>query len=191
MISEPSIEGWILFDWGGTLMRDFPEYKGPMAGWPKVEPLPHAETVLPILRSRWRLALATNAADSDENAIRAALRRGGLSPLIDKIFCFRNLGHRKPSREFFERIMESLCIDCSGLVMVGDDFETDCMGANRSGIRAVWLNETGSETRRGNMLRTIHRLPDLPRVLGERLFREEAPPCGSAAPEEPATPLNR
>jgi putative hydrolase of the HAD superfamily len=33
----------LLFDWGDTLMRVFPEYVGPMAAWPKVEAMPHAE----------------------------------------------------------------------------------------------------------------------------------------------------
>ncbi len=27
----------ILFDWGDTLMRVFPEYDGPMYAWPRVE----------------------------------------------------------------------------------------------------------------------------------------------------------
>jgi FMN phosphatase YigB (HAD superfamily) len=41
------------------------------------------------------------------------------------------------------------------------------MGANRCGIRAVWLNERGSETRVGEMYRTIHDFRDLPRALDE------------------------
>ena len=56
----------VLFDWGNTLMRDFPEARGPMADWPRVETLPGVEEVLRQLRPRWTLALATNAVASDE-----------------------------------------------------------------------------------------------------------------------------
>ena len=34
MKREPSC---ILFDWGDTLMRVFPEFEGPMFTWPRVE----------------------------------------------------------------------------------------------------------------------------------------------------------
>ena len=81
--------GCILFDWGDTLMRDFREFSGPMASWPEVRALPGAGEVLSALRPHWRLALATNAADSSEAEIRDALERVDLSPLIDKVYCFR------------------------------------------------------------------------------------------------------
>ena len=36
----------VLFDWGDTLMRDFPEFSGPMASWSHVEALPNVKEVL-------------------------------------------------------------------------------------------------------------------------------------------------
>ena len=78
----------LLFDWGNTLMRDFPEYHGPMANWPEIACLPNARETLAVLHADWLIGLATNAADSNEDQIWAALARGGLEPFVDQVFCF-------------------------------------------------------------------------------------------------------
>lgn len=36
----------VLLDWGDTLMRDFPEFSGPMAAWHHVEAVPNVREVL-------------------------------------------------------------------------------------------------------------------------------------------------
>jgi HAD superfamily hydrolase (TIGR01509 family) len=160
---------WLLFDWGDTLMRDNPTMPGPMVTWPKVEIVPGAVEVLTSLKPKWGLAIATNAAASDEAQIWAALKRVGLDPLIEKIYCFRKIGHKKPSQEFFTYILQDLGLTVDEVVMVGDAFEADVLGANRAGIRAVWLNERSGELRTGEMHRTIRGLIELPQVLEDLL----------------------
>jgi putative hydrolase of the HAD superfamily len=163
----PSDKPCLLFDWGDTLMRVWPDYDGPMATWPRVEALPHVVETLARLGADWRMALATNAAASEEGEIWQALARVGLDRLLDKVYCYRTIGHKKPSREFFDYILHDLKLGCESVFLVGDDFEADVMGANRCGIRAVWLNEQGDETRTGEMYRTIHDFRDLPKALAE------------------------
>ena len=80
----------VLFDWGDTLMRDFPDFTGPMAAWTHVEAIPNVRQVLVELQPQWTLALATNSIDSDEAAIWKALARVGLHSLLDKVFCFQH-----------------------------------------------------------------------------------------------------
>jgi HAD superfamily hydrolase (TIGR01509 family) len=155
----------LLFDWGDTLMRVFPEFDGPMAAWPKVEVMPYANQVLAELRIRSALALATNAADSEEAEIRAALARVGLDKLLDKVYCYRKIGHKKPSKEFFEYILADLRIKESQAIMVGDDFEADVVGANKCGIRAIWYNLRTVEKHESAMHQTINDLRSLPQVL--------------------------
>ena len=157
----------LLFDWGDTLMRVFPDYDGPMVAWPRVEALPHVLDVLTQLCPDWRMALATNAAASTEEEIWTALGRVGLDRLLEKVYCFHTIGHKKPSREFFDTILRDLKLDHESVFLVGDDFEADVLGANRCGIRAVWLNEHSDEARVGEMYRTIHDFRDLPRALQE------------------------
>ena len=146
-------------------MRDFSEFSGSMASWPYVEALPNVKKVLVELRPQWTLALATNAIDSDEKAIREALDRVGLSSLLDKVYCFQNIGHSKPTPDFFDYIVKDLLMDRCRMVMVGDDFEKDVLGANRSGIRSIWFNESSDEMRIGKMYETIFDFRSLPDVL--------------------------
>ncbi len=157
----------LLFDWGDTLMRVYPEYDGPMCDWPRVAAMPDAVRVLTGLRGSWRLALATNAADSDAGQIEAALARVGLADLLERIYCFRSTGVRKPSKAFFEHILADLGVPASGVVMVGDDYEADALGAIGVGIRAVWLNSKGGPRHEGDRLRTISSLAELPEALKE------------------------
>ena len=134
-------KGSILFDWGDTLMRVFPEYTGPMKDWPRLEAVPGAVDMLDGLHEDWILALATNAADSDEADIRAALRRVDLERRLDKVYCFKTIGYRKPSPEFFDFILKDLGLPAERVIMVGDDLEADVLGARRAGLRAVWFNQ--------------------------------------------------
>jgi len=152
----------ILFDWGDTIMRDFPEFIGPMIMWPKVEALPDVREVLEELGSSWTLCLATNAADSTEELIWRALERVCLKGSFDKVYCAKNVGHRKPTPEFYIHILTDLCVRKESAIMVGDNFDTDVLGANKNGIRGIWLNEKTTEKRNGAMYKTIHELRALP-----------------------------
>ena len=49
--------------------------------------------------------------------------------------------------------------------MVGDGFEKDVLGANQSGIRGIWFNESSDEVRVGKMYRTIFDFRSLPEAL--------------------------
>jgi len=155
---------WVLFDWGDTLMRTL-DYPGPMCTWPQVDVVPGAVALLSSLHGKVGIALATNAADSQEEEIRQALVRGGLSPFVDRIFCFRSVGLRKASPPFFTHIATQLEVPVSRLVMVGDDFEQDVTAAGTAGIKAVWFNERTHESRIGADVWTIHALTELPQVL--------------------------
>ena len=80
------MDRYLLFDWGDTLMRDFPDRSGPMADWPTVEAMPSIVAALEALHGRVGLAVATNAADSEPEQIRRALARGGLLHFFETIF---------------------------------------------------------------------------------------------------------
>jgi FMN phosphatase YigB (HAD superfamily) len=155
----------ILFDWGDTLMRVFPEYDGAMADWPQVEALPGALETLAVLHPSYTLAVATNAQNSDEGEIWRALRRVGLANQLDKVYCFRSIGYLKPSKEFFAYILADLRLSTDAVIMVGDDWESDIVGANRAGLRAVWLNEQNGRETNYDRVQTIHSLLDLTGAL--------------------------
>ena len=162
---EHPLKGCILFDWGDTLMRDFKEFHVPMKDWPHVEAIPGAAEILSSLHADWSLAIATNADISTEADIRAALNRVKLDKWVGKIYCFKNIGHAKPSLEFYQFILHDLDLPLKSIFMVGDNFEADVLGANRCGIRAVWFNARDMESRSSEMVKTIHHLKELPSIL--------------------------
>ena len=137
----------VLFDWGDTVMQVFPEYPGPMENWPRVEAVPGVREAIVGIRRHALVGLATNAADSDEQSIRRALRLAELDALFDHIFCFDTVGHRKPTETFYRTVLGNLGLPAARVYMVGDDFEVDVMGANAVGIRAVWLNRLTPDVR--------------------------------------------
>jgi len=153
--------GCLLFDWGDTLMRDFKEFNGPMKDWPRVEAVSGAAEMLAALHPDWTLALATNANDSVEVGIWSALQRVNLHKLLDKVYCFKKIGYKKPSMEFYQYILDDLKLTPRSIVMVGDNYETDVLGANACGMRAIWFNEHSLEVRENDLHRTIHDLRTL------------------------------
>ena len=132
-----------IFDWGATLMVDFPGAKGPMSRWDKVAAVEGARETLAALHRKAGCYLATNAQDSKESDIVTALQRVGLADHIDRVFCFENVGHRKPSPAFFDTILHMIGATPSHTVMVGDSLDTDVAGALAAGLHGIWYNPTG------------------------------------------------
>jgi len=156
---------WLLFDWGDTLMRVYPKVRGPMTSWPRVAAVPGAAASLASLSARYHLAVATNAADSDEDQIRAALKRGGLDTWIEQIFCARNLGFQKPQAEYFQAIIKRLISPPNHMVMIGDSYSSDVQGAVQAGLSAIWFNPLSKEQRQGAGYCTVHGLSEIETVL--------------------------
>ena len=128
-----------LFDWGDTLMVNFPDQSGKMCDWPIVEPIDGALETLEYLSKHYRVYIATNAADSSEQEIQQAFSRVGLDKFISGYFCKANLGVDKASPEFFPTIISRLNVPASSITMIGDTLEKDITPALKSGINAIWF----------------------------------------------------
>jgi len=74
----------LIFDWGDTIMRDSPHRTDAMYLWPSVEVVEGAEEVLRSFHNCKTIALATNAAQSDDAMIRKALARVNLESYFSK-----------------------------------------------------------------------------------------------------------
>ncbi|HEX7976823.1 MAG TPA: HAD family hydrolase, partial [Anaerolineales bacterium] len=101
------------------------------------------------LHPSWLLAVATNAADSTEAKIRAAFDRANISPWIDRIFCIRSVGFKKPSLEFFQLIRDDLQLAPEKMLLVGDDFEVDILG--RTGPACARSGSTRAQMKFGKV----------------------------------------
>jgi FMN phosphatase YigB (HAD superfamily) len=158
---------FVMFDWGDTIMKEEPTLKTPMYQWPTVEAVDGVEEVLSTIHTQSMIVMATGSDQSDEADIRLALQRVNLDKYFDRIFCFKNTGLRKPSEGFYRYILDNLKATPSDVLMVGDNFESDILGANYVGISGIWLNQKNTEERRGEQYRTIHCLRDLLLFLNE------------------------
>ncbi|TEW52981.1 HAD family hydrolase [Psychromonas algicola] len=134
-----------LFDWGDTLMVDFPGIAGKMCDWPTVEIVDGAKETLQILSKQARIFIATGAANSTELDIKSAFQRVGLDPFISGYFCEENIGIAKGSTDFLRAILNTLDIDTESVAMVGDSFDKDIKPATMLGIRSFWFK--GDDTK--------------------------------------------
>ena len=139
----------VFLDWGDTLMVDDGSQKGPMAAWPEVKAVDGAQEALQSLRERYRLIVATNADESDERDVRAALYRVNLDFLVDAVVSSRDVGARKPDPFFFRAALlraghNGVPLHASRAVMVGDSWPNDVAGASKAGMRTIWLNPSGT-----------------------------------------------
>lgn len=125
----------LLFDWGNTLMIDFPDEKGPMFTWSKIKTVKHAQKVLQNLNKKYRCCIATNAKDSSKEEIIKALKRGRINKYISEIYCYKEIGFEKSSKEYFQKIIENA--PKKEFLMIGDVLESDIIGANKFGLDAI------------------------------------------------------
>ncbi|MDD4847240.1 MAG: HAD-IA family hydrolase [Bacteroidales bacterium] len=131
----------IIFDWGDTVMRDFPEKPGPMYTWDTVLWIPGMKNVLESLKNNYTLIIATNAGESDTDAMKRALRRIDAEKYFRYFYSSKDLGVEKPDKRFFINIATEVGIDPEDMMMVGNSYEKDIIGASIAGMKTVFFNE--------------------------------------------------
>ncbi len=135
-----SILSTLVFDWGNTVMVDLPQHHGKMKDWPHVQALDGVELTLSELSNDYKIVLATNAEDSNTTDIREALDRVNLGKYLTQIFSYHDLRVKKPEVVFFHKIQEMLSCNGSEIVMIGDNYQQDIIGAKQAGWRTIWFN---------------------------------------------------
>ena len=133
----------LVFDWGNTIMAEFPEFSGPMADWPEVAQVDGIVGALEGLANRYTLVIATNATISTTEQIWKAVQRVGLAGYFEAIYTWRELGAKKPDAKFFHSIEREVQQSPNELVMIGDSYAIDVLGAKTAGWRAIWYNPHG------------------------------------------------
>ncbi len=191
MPTDNSLANYILvFDWGNTLMKVFPGNKGPMAGWPEVSEVEGVIEALEKLLGRHTMVVATNAGDSDAPQVWKALRRAGLGEYFKAVFTSREVGTQKPGADFFCQIEGVLACPAYRIVMIGDDYNSDVLGAKTVGWRAVWYNPARQDAPGSIPFQDaeIDHMADLPQAL-ERLSLPDYSTCLGWLAER-STPFN-
>ena len=100
--------------------------------------IPYDDVVPGLLRLKGRVLIGSI---SNGNA---DLRAIGLAHYFDVSVAASELGCAKPDSAIFKAACAQLSVDPAEAVYVGDDVLLDIDGAQRAGLRAVWLNRIGS-----------------------------------------------
>ncbi|MCX2757728.1 HAD family hydrolase [Vibrio sp. Sgm 22] len=140
----------VLFDWGNTLMIDFPDAQGKMCDWETVQEVSGARALLAELSQNHQIYVATNAGDSSEDDIIRAFERVGLSKYILGYFCKASIGFSKFDSGFYPAIITKLGVAPQDITMVGDTLDKDIYPALEAGLKAVWLNTEGTALKSGH-----------------------------------------
>lgn len=137
----------ILFDWGDTIMKNFPDQSGPMEQWNKIAPVEGVQKTLPLLSQKYKLILVSNADESNRELAKNALSKVDLDKYFYGVYTPYELVCRKPSPEFYNSILTFLDIGPENAIMVGDNYENDIIAAKQAGLFTIWLN---TEKRKSN-----------------------------------------
>ncbi|PLS18636.1 haloacid dehalogenase [Bacillus sp. M6-12] len=103
-------------------------------------PFVYEETfaTLDRLKGQYKLLLLTNGSpDLQKTKLEITSE---LVPYFDQIVISGDFGKGKPDPSLFEHALERMSLGKDDVIMVGDNLMTDILGANRAGIKSVWIN---------------------------------------------------
>jgi putative hydrolase of the HAD superfamily len=124
---------------------------------------PDALQCLRALRARQvPLGLVTNG---DASQQRDKIERHGLASYFDVIVIEGEFGLGKPYEAVYRHALAALGARPEGTWMVGDNLEFDVEGAQRVGLRGVWIDRAGGGLPAGTTIRPDHIIRSL-RELG-------------------------
>ncbi|EKN70561.1 hypothetical protein BABA_05126 [Neobacillus bataviensis LMG 21833] len=125
-------------DFGEWLAERFPQER-------RKVPFVYDETfkTLDLLKGNYQLLLLTNGSPDLQNTKLEITPE--LVPYFDQIVISGAFGRGKPDPSIFEHALSLLSLKKEEVIMVGDNLMTDILGANRSGIRTIWINRHNIE----------------------------------------------
>ena len=100
--------------------------------------LPGAEEAVDSLSKKYRLFLASNGTASVQ---KGRMTSANLYRFFETVFVSQEIGHNKPSREYFDACFAAIPgFDPAKAMIVGDSLSSDIRGGINAGIKTVWVN---------------------------------------------------
>jgi HAD superfamily hydrolase (TIGR01549 family) len=136
-----------------------------------IVPLEGARELLSELKQRGLLVGLLSNTTWPGEFHRQELRAFDLIQFFDVAAFSCELGAWKPNAPAYHHVTDQLGVSPAEAVFVGDLIEIDVLGAQRAGLRGVWISADGGAPGDVKPDAVIHRLADLPAVL-EQLASE-------------------
>ncbi|MEH7074442.1 HAD family hydrolase [Neobacillus drentensis] len=120
-------------DFGLELAERFPQER-------RNQPFVYEESfkILDTLKENYRLLLLTNGSPNLQKTKLEITPE--LVPYFEQIVISGDFGRGKPDPTIFEHALNLMSLQKDEVLMVGDNLMTDILGANRAGIKTVWIN---------------------------------------------------
>lgn len=100
--------------------------------------LPGALETLNLLKEKYRLFLVSNGNPPVQYP---RLESAGITHYFEKLFISMEIGHNKPSVEFFDHCFSQIPgFDKTKAIIVGDSLFSDIRGGINAGIKTCWVN---------------------------------------------------
>lgn len=127
-----------------------------------VEALAGAEETLTSLSERYKLGIVTNA---KKEVQQPKLESLGIDSIFDTIVYAGRDTDQKPQPEPFLTALQAVEVDPNEALYVGDDFESDILGAHAVGIDTVWVDDGQSADDENPPTFRISTMEELPPLL--------------------------
>ena len=100
--------------------------------------LPGAEEAVNALSKKYRLFLTSNGTAVVQ---KGRMTSANLYRFFERVFVSQEIGHNKPSKEYFEACFARIPgFDREKAMIVGDSLSSDIKGGINAGIKTVWVN---------------------------------------------------
>ena len=101
------------------------------------------DDVAPALNELKSRGLVLGLISNVERDLTATISELGLPSWLDIMVTSLDAGFSKPQPQIFEAAIRRAAVQPSQTIYVGDQYEIDCLGANRAGMRGILLDRGG------------------------------------------------
>jgi putative hydrolase of the HAD superfamily len=101
------------------------------------------DDVIPTLNDLKSRGLILGLISNVESDLTATITELGLPSRLDVVVTSLDAGFNKPQPEIFEEAMRRSGVQPSQAIYVGDQYQVDCIGADRAGMKAILLDRGG------------------------------------------------
>lgn len=116
------------------------------------------------LKGKCKQCVVTNGVTSTQLK---KLKLSGFYDVMDDVFISEHLGAPKPSKTFFDRVLETMPdIEKNRILIVGDSLSSDMLGGNNAGIDTCWYNPYNKQNDTAVEIKyTIRNLKEVPMIV--------------------------
>ena len=115
-----------------------------------------SKEVLDYLHKSYELHIITNGFEEVQHK---KLANSGISKYFTTITTSEEVGVKKPNRLIFEAALKKSSATPENSIMIGDNYEADCTGAQNCGIKPIFFDYYGNKENIGVMhIKTLNEL---------------------------------